>query len=99
MIHVGVSGPGAVRAALAKLPKDAPMDEVAELVKRTAFKITRLGQLVANLASERLGVPAGHYRPVAGPDARRLATVWRTFWRRWALRAAAAAARRPAWPC
>ena len=46
-IHVGVSGPGAVRAALAKLPKDAPMDEVAELVKRTAFKITRLGQLVA----------------------------------------------------
>ena len=40
-------------------PEDAPMDEVAELVKRTAFKITRLGQLVANLASERLGVPAG----------------------------------------
>ena len=58
-IHVGVSGPGAVRAALAKLPKDAPMDEVAELVKRTAFKITRVGQLVANLASARLGVPAG----------------------------------------
>ncbi|HJD21238.1 MAG TPA: DUF711 family protein, partial [Candidatus Gemmiger faecigallinarum] len=58
-LHVGVSGPGAVRAALAKLPKDAPMDEVAELVKRTAFKITRLGQLVANLASEYLGVPAG----------------------------------------
>ena len=58
-LHVGVSGPGAVRAALAKLPKDAPMDEVAELVKRTAFKITRLGQLVANLASRRLGVPAG----------------------------------------
>ena len=59
VINVGVSGPGVVRAALAKLPKDAPMDEVAELVKRTAFKITRLGQLVANLASERLGVPAG----------------------------------------
>ena len=58
-IHVGVSGPGAVRAALAKLPKDAPVDEVAELVKRTAFKITRLGQLVASLASEQLGVPAG----------------------------------------
>ena len=58
-IHVGVSGPGAVRAALAKLPKDAPLDEVSELVKRTAFKITRLGQLVANLASERLGMPAG----------------------------------------
>ena len=59
VIHVGVSGPGAVRAALAKLPKDAPLDQVAELIKRTAFKITRLGQLVANLASEALGVPAG----------------------------------------
>ena len=58
-IHVGVSGPGAVRAALARLPKDAPIDQVAELVKRTAFKITRVGQLVANLASEELGVPAG----------------------------------------
>ena len=58
-IHVGVSGPGAVRAALARLPKDAPIDEVAELVKRTAFKITRVGQLVANLASKALGVPAG----------------------------------------
>mgnify|MGYP000986432820 CR=1 FL=1 len=58
-IHVGVSGPGAVRAALAKLPKDALIDEVAELVKRTAFKITRVGQLVANLASKALGVPAG----------------------------------------
>ena len=58
-IHVGVSGPGAVRAALARLPKDAPIDEVAELVKRTAFKITRVGQLVANLASQALGVPAG----------------------------------------
>ena len=58
-IHVGVSGPGAVRAALAKLPKDAPIDQVAALVKRTAFKITRVGQLVANLASQQLGVPAG----------------------------------------
>ena len=59
VIHVGVSGPGAVRAALAKMPKDAGLDEVAEMIKRTAFKITRMGQLVANLVSERLGVPAG----------------------------------------
>ena len=59
IINVGVSGPGAVRAALAKLPKDAPMDQVAELVKRTAFKITRVGQLVAQEASKRLGVPFG----------------------------------------
>lgn len=59
VIHVGVSGPGAVRAALTKLPKDTSLDEVAELVKRTAFKITRMGQLVGNLVSERLGVPFG----------------------------------------
>ena len=59
VIHVGVSGPGAVRAALAKMPKDASLDEVAEMIKRTAFKITRMGQLVANLVSERLCVPAG----------------------------------------
>ncbi len=59
VVHVGVSGPGAVRAALAKLPKDAPMDAVAELIKRTAFKITRMGQLVGNLAADALGVPFG----------------------------------------
>lgn len=59
VVHVGVSGPGAVRAALAKLPKTAALDEVAELIKRTAFKITRMGQLVGTLASERLGVPFG----------------------------------------
>lgn len=59
VIHVGVSGPGAVRAALAKLPKEAPLTDVAELIKRTAFKITRMGQLVGKLASERLGVPFG----------------------------------------
>ena len=59
VVHVGVSGPGAVRAALAKLPKDAPLDEVAELIKRTAFKITRMGQLVGNLAAQELGVPFG----------------------------------------
>ena len=59
VVHVGVSGPGAVRAALAKLPKDAPLDEVAELIKRTAFKITRMGQLVGNLVAKELGVPFG----------------------------------------
>ena len=59
VVHVGVSGPGAVRAALAKLPRDASLDKVAELIKRTAFKITRMGQLVGNLASEALGVPFG----------------------------------------
>ena len=59
VINVGVSGPGAVRAALAKMPKDASLDEVAEMIKRTAFKITRMGQLVGKEASEKLGVPFG----------------------------------------
>lgn len=59
VINVGVSGPGVVRAALAKMPKDAPLSEVADLIKKTAFKITRMGQLVGSEASQRLGVPFG----------------------------------------
>ena len=59
VLHAGVSGPGVVRAALSKLPKDAPLDEVAELIKRTAFKITRMGQLVGKEAAEKLGIPFG----------------------------------------
>lgn len=59
VINVGVSGPGVVRAALAKLSKKAPMDEVADLIKRTAFKITRMGQMVGALASRELGIPFG----------------------------------------
>ena len=59
VINVGVSGPGVVRAALAKLPRDAGLTEVADLIKRTAFKITRMGQLVGAEASQRLGVPFG----------------------------------------
>ncbi len=59
VINVGVSGPGVVRAALSKLPKDCNLTEVADLIKRTAFKITRMGQLVAMEASKRLCVPFG----------------------------------------
>ena len=56
-INVGVSGPGVVKVALEKC--DGDLAEVAETVKKTAFKITRTGQLVANEASRRLGVPFG----------------------------------------
>ena len=59
VLNVGVSGPGVVRAALAKLPDDAPLNEVADLIKKTAFKITRMGQLVGAEASQMLGVPFG----------------------------------------
>lgn len=58
MINVGISGPGAVKAALTKV-KGEPLDQVAETIKKTAFKITRMGQLVAKEASEKLGVTAG----------------------------------------
>ena len=58
VINVGVSGPGVVRAALAKAG-DCNITEVADLVKKTAFKITRTGQLVAKEASRRLSVPFG----------------------------------------
>ena len=58
VINVGVSGPGVVRSALSKIP-DANITEVADMVKKTAFKITRMGQLVANEASKRLNVPFG----------------------------------------
>ena len=59
VINVGVSGPGVVRAALSKLPKDADLTEVADLIKKIAFKITRMGQLVGTEASAQLGVPFG----------------------------------------
>jgi hypothetical protein len=58
VINVGVSGPGVVAHAL-KDCKGQPFDVVAETVKKTAFKITRMGQLVAQEASKRLNVPFG----------------------------------------
>ncbi len=58
VVHVGVSGPGVVQAALKKCP-DGDLGRIAEIIKRTAFKITRMGQLVGTEASKRLGVPFG----------------------------------------
>ena len=58
-IHVGVSGPARCAPRWPSCPRTPRWTRWPELVKRTAFKITRLGQLVANLASDRLGVPAG----------------------------------------
>ncbi|MDD6503366.1 MAG: PFL family protein, partial [Oscillospiraceae bacterium] len=59
VINVGVSGPGVVHHALKDLGPDAPFDLVAETIKKTAFKVTRMGQLVAQEASRRLNVPFG----------------------------------------
>ncbi|NLL53610.1 MAG: PFL family protein [Clostridiales bacterium] len=57
-INVGVSGPGTVKRALEKV-KGEPFDVVAETVKRTAFRVTRIGQLVAREAARRLNAPFG----------------------------------------
>ena len=59
VINVGVSGPGVVRAAIAAAPKDASIAEIADIIKKTAFKVTRMGQLVGVEASKMLGKPFG----------------------------------------
>lgn len=58
IINVGVSGPGVVKRALEKVRGES-FDVVAETIKQTAFKVTRMGELVANEASKRLNVPFG----------------------------------------
>lgn len=58
VVSVGVSGPGVIKRAIEAVP-DAPFDIVAEAVKKAAFKVTRMGELVGNLAAERLGVKFG----------------------------------------
>ena len=59
VINVGVSGPGVVRAAIAKASPEDDITAIADIIKKTAFKITRMGQLVAQEASRRLCVPFG----------------------------------------
>lgn len=58
VINVGVSGPGVVASAIRRAGT-CDLTQIAETIKKTAFKITRMGQLVAGVASERLGVPFG----------------------------------------
>ncbi len=58
-INVGISGPGVVSAAIKRLGPNADLGQVAEIVKRTAFKITRMGELVGREVSRRMGVSFG----------------------------------------
>lgn len=57
-LNVGVSGPGVVRAVVERIP-DAPLEDLADAIKQTAFKITRMGELAGREVSRRLGVPFG----------------------------------------
>ncbi len=59
IINVGVSGPGVVNHALRHAPKDLPLDQVAELIKKLSFKLARAGELVGREAARRLGLQFG----------------------------------------
>ena len=58
VINVGISGPGVVKRALEQV-RGASIDVVSEQIKKTAFKVTRMGQFVGSIAAQRLGVPFG----------------------------------------
>lgn len=58
-LNVGVSGPGVVRAAVASLPKDASLSDLANKIKQTAYKITTTGELVGRKLADKLGIPFG----------------------------------------
>ncbi len=59
VVNVGISGPGVVRAVVMSLPEDADLTTVAEAIKSTSFKITRVGELIAREAARRLDVAMG----------------------------------------
>ena len=89
VINVGVSGPGVVKYALEQV-RGANFEVLCETIKKTAFKITRVGQLVAKEASKRLGIPFGIVDLSLAPTPA-VGTLWRRSWRRsdwraWELR-------------
>ncbi len=59
VINVGVSGPGVVNHAVRHAPADAPLDEMAELIKKLSFKLARAGELIGREAARRLGLRFG----------------------------------------
>ncbi|HYE64969.1 MAG TPA: PFL family protein [Pyrinomonadaceae bacterium] len=59
VVNVGVSGPGVVSHALQHAPRDLPLDELAEIIKKLSFKLARAGELVGREAARRLGLPFG----------------------------------------
>ncbi len=59
VLNVGVSGPGVVNHALQQAPKNLPLHELAELIKKLSFKLARAGELVGREAARRLGIPFG----------------------------------------
>ena len=98
VINVGVSGPGVVHHALQAV-KGQPFDVVAETIKKTAFRVTRMGQLVAQEASQPAGRALWHRGPVPGAHPRHRRLAWPASWRKWAWSAAAPTAPPQPWRC
>lgn len=98
VINVGVSGPGVVKCALEKV-KGEDFGVVAETIKKTAFKITRMGQLVAQEASKRLNVPFRYRMTCHLLRHLPLATVWLIFWRKWDLKCVVLTVQQPHLHC
>ena len=59
VLNLGISGPGVVRRVVEAAPRDLPLDEIAEIIKKTAFKITRAGELIGRELARNLGVRFG----------------------------------------
>ena len=81
MINVGVSGPGVVKKHWKKI-RGKGFEELCETIKKTAFKVTRVGQLVAGEASQRLGIPFGIVDLSLCADSGQSETALRKFWKK-----------------
>jgi len=80
-LNIGISGPGVVLSAVKNHP-DVDLGELAHIIKKTAFKITRTGEMVGRIASQRLNVPFGIVDLSLAPP-RPLAIAWPIFWSLW----------------
>ena len=97
VINVGVSGPGVVYHALQSV-KGQPFDVVAETIKKTAFRITRMGQLVPRKPAAAWTPPSASWT-FPWPPPPLWGTAWPASWRRWGWRCAAPTAPPPPWLC
>ena len=98
VINVGISGPGVVRAVLAQMD-DADLGELSETIKRTAFKITSMGELVGREMAEKTRRRVRYCGPVARALRPQRAIQLLISSRSWASKDAALTARRPRWRC
>ncbi len=98
-VSVGVSGPGVVRAAISKYEGRALFEVAAETIKRTAFKITRMGQLVAQEAAAACACPFRHCGFVLSPHPGHRRQRGLSFWKAWVWSSAAPTAPPPLWRC